>query len=48
MDAETPRQALEFSSDEMREIGYRVIDMLVDYHDGRAEKPVWKRWTLTC
>ena len=34
------KQALEFSSDEMREIGYQIIDMLVDYHDGRAEKPV--------
>ena len=40
MSESSPRQALEFSSDEMREIGYRVIDMLVDYHDGRAEKPV--------
>lgn len=34
------RQALEFSSDEMREIGYRVIDMLVDYHESRADRPV--------
>lgn len=34
------RQALEFSGDEMREIGYRVIDMLVDYHESRADRPV--------
>ncbi|MCY3917930.1 MAG: pyridoxal-dependent decarboxylase [Chloroflexi bacterium] len=40
MSESSSRQALAFSRDEMREIGYRVIDMLVDYHDGRAEKPV--------
>ncbi len=40
MGAETANKSLEFSSDEMREIGYRVIDMLADYHDSRAEKPV--------
>jgi len=40
MDTGILRSTLEFSSEEMREIGYRVIDMLVDYHDGRAEKPV--------
>ncbi|MCY4062219.1 MAG: decarboxylase, partial [Chloroflexi bacterium] len=40
MDTGVPRSTLEFSSDEMREIGYQVIDMLVDYYDGRAEKPV--------
>ena len=34
------RQALEFSRDEMREIGYRVIDMLVDYYESRADRPV--------
>ncbi len=33
-------EALEFSSDEMREIGYQVIDMLVDYHESRADRPV--------
>ena len=33
-------EPLAFSSDEMREIGYHVIDMLVDYFDNRAEKPV--------
>ena len=40
MGEETRRQTLEFSSREMREIGYRVIDMLVDYYDSRAERPV--------
>ena len=34
------RQTLEFSSDEMREIGYQVIDMLVDYYEDRADRPV--------
>jgi len=34
------RQALEFSREEMREIGYRVIDMLVDYYEDRADRPV--------
>ena len=40
MDAKKRRSTLEFSSDEMREIGYRVIDMLVDYHGSRADRPV--------
>jgi len=34
------RQALEFSGDEMREIGYRVIDTLVEYYESRADRPV--------
>ncbi|MCY3833869.1 MAG: aminotransferase class I/II-fold pyridoxal phosphate-dependent enzyme [Chloroflexi bacterium] len=33
-------KALEFSGDEMRAMGYRVIDMLVDYYESRAERPV--------
>ena len=33
-------QALEFSGEEMREIGYQVIDMLVDYYQDRADRPV--------
>ncbi len=40
MSEETQRKTLEFSHDEMREIGYRVIDMLVDYYRDRAERPV--------
>ena len=36
----TQRTTLEFSSDDMREIGYRVIDMLVDYYRDRADRPV--------
>ena len=34
------RKALAFSSEEMREFGYQVIDQLIDYYDGRAERPV--------
>ena len=34
------REALAFSSEEMREFGYQVIDRLIDYYDGRAERPV--------
>ncbi len=36
----TQGQALQFSREEMREIGYRVIDMLVDYYEDRADRPV--------
>ena len=35
-----PRQTLDLSREEMREFGYRVIDMLLDYYDERADKPV--------
>ena len=34
------REALSFSRDEMRAFGYQVIDQLIDYYDGRAERPV--------
>ena len=34
------REALAFSREEMREFGYQVIDRLIDYYDGRAERPV--------
>lgn len=34
------REALAFSREEMREFGYQVIDQLIDYYEGRAERPV--------
>ena len=34
------RDALAFSREEMREFGYQVIDRLIDYYDGRAERRV--------
>lgn len=34
------RDALAFSCDEMREFGYQVIDRLIDYYDGRADRRV--------
>ncbi len=34
------REALSFSREEMREFGYQVIDRLIDYYDGRTERPV--------
>ncbi len=34
------REALALSREEMREFGYQVIDQLIDYYDGRAERPV--------
>ena len=40
MSESLPRGTLEFSGEEMREIGYRVIDMLVEYHQDRADRPV--------
>ncbi len=40
MSQKSQKHRLEFSQDEMREIGYRVIDMLVDYQAERAERPV--------
>ena len=40
MSDSSAKQALEFSSEEMRALGYQVIDMLVDYYGSRASKPV--------
>ncbi len=40
MSKELKRKTLELSRKEMREFGYRVIDMLLDYYDERADKPV--------
>ncbi len=40
MSQKSQKHTLEFSHSEMREIGYRVIDMLVEYHAERAEGPV--------
>ena len=34
---------LQFSGDEMRAIGYHVIDTLVDYYASRAERPVTQK-----
>lgn len=34
------RDALAFSREEMREFGYQVIDQLIDYYDGRADRRV--------
>ena len=34
------REALQFSSEEMREFGYHVIDTLIDYYDKRSDRPV--------
>jgi len=35
-----PRDQIKLSADEMREMGYRIIDMLVDYHGAQAQFPV--------
>ena len=35
-----PRDQLKLSADEMREMGYRIIDMLVDYTGAQAQFPV--------
>lgn len=40
MSEEKQRKTLELSREEMRDFGYRVIDMLLDYYDERADKPV--------
>jgi glutamate/tyrosine decarboxylase-like PLP-dependent enzyme len=40
MNEEKHRKTLELSREEMRAFGYRVIDMLLDYYDHRADKPV--------
>lgn len=35
-----PRDQIKLSADEMREMGYRISDMLVDYHGAQAQFPV--------
>ena len=35
-----PRDQLKLSADEMHEMGYRIIDMLVDYTGAQAQFPV--------
>ena len=40
MSKSSPRSSLQFDGDEMRKFGYHVIDTLVDYYAGRAERPV--------
>ena len=35
-----PRDQLKLNSNEMREMGYRIIDMLVDYTGAQAQFPV--------
>ena len=35
-----PRDQLKLGPDEMREMGYRIIDMLVDYNGAQAQFPV--------
>lgn len=40
MNEEPQSKTLELSTEEMREFGYRVIDMLLDYYGERAGKPV--------
>ena len=36
----SPREQIKLSSEEMREMGYRIIDMLVDYTGAQAQFPV--------
>ena len=40
MRSSNPRDQLKLHSDEMREMGYRIIDMLVDYTGAQAQFPV--------
>ena len=40
MDERTGREKLDLSSDEMRRLGYQVIDTLIDYYETRADRPV--------
>lgn len=40
MDEEIGNGHLEFSADEMRLMGYRVIDSLIEYYQTRADRPV--------
>ena len=35
-----PRDQIKLRADEMREMGYRIIDMLVDYTGAQAQFPV--------
>lgn len=42
----TVKNHLEFSADEMREFGYHVIDMLIDYYQNRATQPVAEKLDL--
>ncbi|MCY3781274.1 MAG: aminotransferase class I/II-fold pyridoxal phosphate-dependent enzyme [Chloroflexi bacterium] len=36
----SPRDQIKLSAEEMREMGYRIIDMLVDYNGAQAQFPV--------
>ena len=36
----SPREQIKLRSEEMREMGYRIIDMLVDYTGAQAQFPV--------
>ena len=36
----SPKEQIKLSSEEMREMGYRIIDMLVDYTGAQAQFPV--------
>src|SRR5215470_14437916 len=38
-----PNRTLELSSDEMREIGYKVVDMLVEHFEQLRDKPVTRK-----
>ena len=40
MREEQQSKTLELSTEEMRAFGYRVIDMLLDYYENRADQPV--------
>ena len=40
MDEWTGREKLDLGSDEMRQMGYQVIDSLIDYYETRADRPV--------
>ncbi len=40
MSEDSGKAILEFSSEEMRAFGYRVIDQLIDYYQTRRDKPV--------
>lgn len=46
MSEASARRLLQFSGDEMREFGYQVIDSLVEYYAGRAERPVAEKLDL--
>ncbi len=40
MRSSNPREQLRLSADEMREMSYRIIDMLVDYTGAQSQFPV--------